>query len=191
LKQLLGSVPKEKLYTLARNLSGVIFEGVATKGWKEYVPWEIRNRLADNGYEGWGMAVDIEPEGFSAMIGGMTIIADMSEVSFPHKEHAAMIADMFSDLSDARVISILSAWINHYKGDENNNPVTLKQISEMTDLDIPMIESCMSKLLINNWVTKAYSPENQEPQFQLFLGRLLMPLLLLLKAIACDMKPGK
>jgi transcriptional regulator with XRE-family HTH domain len=189
LKQLLGSVSKEELYPLARNLSGILFEGIATKGWKGYVPWEIRNRLLDNGYSNWGFAADIEPEGFSAMIGGLTIIADMKEVHFPQKEHIVMMADIFGDLSDVRLLGILTTWISHYKGNEKNSLMTLNQICELNNLDVPMAESCMSKLLANNWVIKAYSPETQELQFQLMLGRLIMPLLLLAKTFTCDLKP--
>lgn len=189
LKQLLCSVSKEKLYPLARNLLAVIFEGIATKGWKEYVPWETRNRLKDDGYSGWGFAANIEPEGFSLMLGGMTIIADMKEVNLPQIKHAAAISNMFNVLSDIKLLKILISLLNSYKGDEDNNYFTLEQICEMTGLDASATENCMNKLLANNWVTKEFLSGTEKLHYRLMLGRILLPVLLLAKAISCDMKP--
>jgi len=189
LKQLFCSVSKEKLYPLARNLLAVIFEGIATKGWKEYVPWEIRNRLKDDGYSGWGFAANIEPEGFSFMLGGMTIIADMKEVNLPQIRHSAAVSNMFNVLSDIKLLKILISLVNNYKGHEDDNYFTLEQVCEMTGLDVSTAENCMNRLLAENWVVREFSSNGEKLHYRLMLGRIFLPIFLLAKTIACDLKP--
>lgn len=187
IKSQLANTEPEKLYEEAWNLSGVIFEALATKGWKGYVPWEIRNRLADNGYRGWGNASNIEPEGFSTMSGGLTVIGLTSDVRFPQSDDAVEIYDFLCSISDKSFLWIIFSWLNVYQKDGSNKFKSKAELTEVTGFTGEKLDIVLDKLKSMRWITEKMLRGDDQPVYKLNKALGFMPIFALLKTYVCDM----
>jgi|GEM_PF-1597423 len=189
IKAQLSACDKSKLYDEAWNLSAVLFEALATKGWKEYVPWDVRNRLNEsNGYHGWGMAMNIEKEGYSFLSGGMTVIGLNNETNLPKREDISVIHAFLSTISDKRLLLLLLTWLEVYKAAGENTPKNIEELSKMTSLSADQVEELVNRLIVDGWVAGVFSPANEGTKYILNKALGMLPVFALLKTLVCDLR---
>lgn len=70
LRELFQSLPREQVYPAAYELAALLHEAVVTEDYREYVPWEVRDRWGDGSYEKWGFSAHNGPTGSSVMTAG-------------------------------------------------------------------------------------------------------------------------
>lgn len=187
IKSQLSNAGPDKLYEEAWNLSAVLFEALATKGWKGYVPWELRNRLADNGYRGWGTASNIEADGFSIMSGGLTVIGLTSDVRFPHPEDTVKIYDFLSSISDKTLLWVTFIWLSIYQKEGANTLKSKSDLVEMTGCAEEKLDTVLGKLKNNGWIIEKMSISDDKPSYKLNKVLAFMPVFALLKTYICDL----
>ena len=76
IKRLFADTPGEEVFDLAYKLAFYLHEGVVSKGYKGYIPWDAdRERQFDDDYYKWGSSVCVEPEGTTVMKGSTVLLA--------------------------------------------------------------------------------------------------------------------
>jgi transcriptional regulator with XRE-family HTH domain len=68
IKQLFSDKPGNEVFDLAYKLSFYLHEGTVSKGYKDYLPWDInKERKTDEDFYKWGSSVCSEPDGVTIM----------------------------------------------------------------------------------------------------------------------------
>lgn len=77
IKALFENTPKEEVFSIAFRLSILLHEGICTKGYKDYVPWDISKNygMTDDCYK-WGFSACSEPEGATVYRSNSIFISD-------------------------------------------------------------------------------------------------------------------
>ena len=187
IKSQLSAAGQDSLYEQAWNLSAVLFEALATKGWKEYVPWEQRNRLNEQGYHGWGTAINIEPEGFSMLTGDMTVIGLTKGVRLPGPQDTAKVVEFLELLADHEAMQILLSWLNHYQKEGNNTPLSKSAIEKMAADNNESCDPLLKRLSAHGWIIEIHPPDATVSAYQLNKILMLIPVLALLKTLVIDL----
>jgi len=83
IKRLFANTPGDECFDLAYKLSFYLHEGVVSKGYKDYLPWDAdKVRKSDEDYYKWGFSACSEPEGATIMQGATILVSSRKH----HKE---------------------------------------------------------------------------------------------------------
>lgn len=180
IKNCLSNLDKDKLYTTAWNISGVLHEALTTDGWKGYAHWDTaRNRLEDNSYSNWGLSMHCNDKGFTHMTSGFTIIGSMDDITIPTPEKAISIAryfEMFQDKSFMRLLLICYEFIKQ-KGIEK--PFSHSEILDACKCSDDMANDFIKKMTSLKILNEQFSPDGLETEYYLNQGWLIIPIILL------------
>jgi transcriptional regulator with XRE-family HTH domain len=155
IRSLFEVLPEEELFKTAFNLSALLHEALCTKGFKEPVPWPIRNRLSDNGYTNWGFSSVSETEGISIMTAGLTVTGYLPDMKFPDNSGLRKIFSTLSKLNDRDMLKILFS-IHEQTYSDNNIWTSVDDISKLTSMPPEKVQAIIEKLITYDFVEEKH-----------------------------------
>lgn len=176
----LEGLPPDRLYRAVWNLSCLLHEAAATGGWSRALPWEQRDRLGDNGYDNWGFSVNIEPQGYTMLVKGLTVIGLMEQLPAPAPSQCRRIAALCSRLSQENVLRVMQHVVSSQHGEDAYKTFTAAELAAGAELSGEDLQPVLDRLDEYGWLTA----ENGGYRLDNRLDAALLPLLGILKA-AC------
>lgn len=184
IKDYLSAVEAETLYDNAWKLTGVIHEGLCSKGWKSFVKWDMsKNRLIDDSYEKWGVSINCEKEGFTHMTKGFTIFGDMNYIDLPKEDDVFKIARLFESFSDRTLLRSLMIVYQTALGEGIDKPMTKQDFIKQNILNETKIDSMLNQMVERGLLKESFSDKNDTVLYTLDKGYILLPLLLIAKLL--------
>jgi hypothetical protein len=148
------------------------------------VPWEKRDRLGDNGFDDWGLSIDLEPDGFTLLAKGFTVIGLMEQLALPQPGQCKRIAAFLQKLSLGNTLKVLQVVASRQRGEDEFKTFTLEDLAQGAQICTDDCRIAVGQLEDYGWLA---SGGNEQYNLTHRLDALLLPLLALTKAFCVDL----
>lgn len=150
IKTIFQESPSEMIFDLAYKLSFLLHEGVASKGYKDYLPWDSdKIRSLDEDYYKWGFSACSEPEGISIMKRNTVLIGSNKLAAPFSSDKIRKIYTALQKYQDKNTLRVLLGLYDLTVSDFNIF-ISLKEIAEKCKVTLKDTENALDNLPVQN-----------------------------------------
>lgn len=144
IKALFKETEEKECFDLAYKLAFLLAEGVFTKGYRSYVPWDTERAKSDEDLYRWGTSICNEPEGTAVILRNAVFIASNKNKGEVKNSEIKEIYNLLQPL-DRNVLKVLFA-LYELTVDSAEHYVSAEEISEKCCLSVSAVEHALDNM---------------------------------------------